>query len=491
MISAILLAAWSGLATSPQTLSAPAPTVVQAKTDVEYEKRKTEAGDDPTKLWKLYEWCRDSKREKEGKLILKKIIKVDPNHKDANVALGNLFYDGKWFANQKKIDEYKVEAEAAAKKAQGLVQWKDQWVPAEDVPFLDKGLVRDPSGNWVDPVRAAKLAEGWIEQDLEWIAPAEKENVEKGLWKCGDAWLPIAEADTFHAEIEHWWRIPFLRFHVYTTCERDVAIQKVKPQLENAYDDLARAYGQKPEAPIVVIVFRDKDQYSNFAAGDEDAYRNGTDALGLSSIHHAYFAEAAYDAEDLDHVLGVGVGYWDVSSKDGNSWGVHSVRHALGQSFAEALDPSPKTIQKDAKTPLKNGFWPSFYAEKLIPKWFRYGAAAYAERYFTDSGQKDPQWARKWSISNIQSRGGLRQLKQVIDFNLTVEGDKDSEKLINEAGLVVAFALDGGNAAVGEKLKKFQEALLTKDKKAVDDAAKAFEAEILKHEADLKKFAGL
>ncbi len=491
MISAILFTACAGLVTTPEACAAPATIALQAKTDVEYEKRKTEAGDDPTRLWKLYEWCRDSKREKEGKLILKKIVKVDPSHKDANVALGNLFHDGKWFPNQKKIDEYKLETEAAEKKAQGLVDWKGQWVPAEDVPFLDRGLVRDPNGNWVDQVRAAKLAEGWVEQDLEWIPPAEKENVEKGLWKCGDAWLPIAEADTFHAEVDQWWRIPFQRLHVYTTCERDVANLKVKPQLENAYDELVRAYGAKPKEPIVVIVLRNGGQYSNFAAGDEGAYREGTDAIGLSSVHHAYFAEAAFDAADEDKVLGVGVGYWDTSSKEGNSWGVHSVRHALGQSFAEALDPSPKTIVKDAKTPLKNGFWAAFYDEKLIPKWFRYGAAAYAERYFVESGQKDPLWARKWSIANIQARGGLRQLKQVLDFNLTVEGGKDSEKLINEAGLVVAFLLDGGNASVGEKLKKFQEALAAKDKKAVDDATKALEADILKHEADLNKFAGL
>lgn len=491
MISAILFTACCGLVPSPETLDAPAPNAIQAKTDVEYEKRKTEAGDDPTKLWKLYEWCRDSKREKEGKLILKKIVKVDPSHKDANVALGNLFYDGKWFANQKKIDEYKLETEAAEKKAQGLVDWKGQWVPAEDVPYLDRGLVRDPNGNWVDPERARKLAEGWVEQDLEWIPAAEKENVEKGLWKCGDAWLPVIEADEFHSEVDHWWRIPFERFHIYTTCERDVVIQKVKPQLENAYDDLVRAYGRKPERPIVVIVLRNGDQYSNFADGDEDAQREGTDALGLSSVHHAYFAEAAYAPTEENKVLGVGVGYWDTSTKDGNSWGVHSVRHALGQSFAEALDPSPKTIAKDAKTPLKNGFWPAFYDEKSIPKWFRYGAAAYAERYFREDGVKEPLWARKWSIGSIQAHGGLRQLEQVLDFNLTSEGDKDSAKLINEAGLVVAFLLDGGNAAVGGALKKFQDALASKDKRAVGDAAKLLEADILKHEADLKKFAGL
>ncbi|MCY2959822.1 MAG: hypothetical protein NTY35_06615 [Planctomycetota bacterium] len=485
-------------------LSAPSPSVAPTRLapeprvaeDVEFEKRKTEAGDDTAKLWKLYEWCRDSKREKEGKTILKKIVKLEPTHKEANIALGNVFFDGKWFASQKKVDEYKKEKEVAEKTAQGLVAWKDQWVPAEDVPFLDRGLVRDANGNWVDLEQAKKLAEGWVRQDLDWIPPAEKENVGKNLWKCGDQWLPIAEADAYHAELGQWWRIPFERFHLYTTCERDVANQKVKRELENAYDELARAYGTKPQAPLVVIVLRDGAQYSSFANGDEGERRATTDSLGLSSVHHAYFADQNFEPTEDNRVLGVGVGYWDVSSDKGNKWGVHSVRHALGLSFAEALDPSPKTIEKGRKSPMKgDAFWDSFYAEKRIPNWFRYGAAAYAERYYRDNTVGvggDPLWARKWSVANIQSRGGLRQVKQILDFNLTVEGGPDSEKLINEAGLVVAYLLDGGNAGATEKLKKLQEALTTnKDKKVLGEAQKALEAEILKNEAEIKKFAGL
>ncbi len=490
LVAALTAAPHSNLA---PTRIEPTPRVAE---DVEYEKRKTEAGDDTTKLWKLYEWCRDSKREKEAKATLKKIVKVDPSHKEANVALGNIFYDGKWFPNQKKVDEYKKEQEVAEKTAQGLVLWKDQWVPAEDVPFLERGLVRDPNGNWADPEEAKKLAEGWVRQDLDWIPPAEKENVAKSLWKCGDQWLPIADADTYHAELLQWWRIPYERFHLYTTCERDVANLKVKRELENAYDELVRAYGTKPATPIVVIVLRDAKQYAAFANGDEDTQRFTTDAHGLSSIHHAYFADQAYEPTETERVLGVGVGYWDASSDQGNKWGVHSVRHALGLSFAEALDPSTKTIEKNRKTSMKqDAFWDAFYAEKRIPEWVRYGAAAYAERYYRDNAVGiggDPLWARKWSISNIQTRGGLRQLKQILDFHLTVEGGPDSEKLINESGLVMAFVLDGGNASVTEKFKKLQEALNSgKEKKVVVEAQKALEADLLKHEADLKKFAGL
>lgn len=495
-LSLLLLVATTSPA--PMSWAEPTPAVAlpRAMADVEFEKRKTEAGDDTAKLWKLYEWCRDSKREKDGKTILKKIVKLDATHKEANIALGNVFYDGKWFPNQKKVDEYKKEQEVAEKTAQGLVPWKDQWVPAADVPFLERGLVRDANGNWANAAEAKKIEEGWIRQDLEWVAPTEKENVEKGLWKCGDQWLPIAEADAYHAELGQWWRIPFERFHVYTTCERDLTNIKIKRELENAYDELVRAYGTQPQDPIVVIVLRDGDQYSAFANGDEIEQRDTTDALGLSSVHHAYFADQKPDPTEDDRILGVGVGYWDASSEKGNKWGPHSVRHALGLSFGEAIDPSRKTIEKNIKASMRpDAFWDSFYTEKRVPRWMRYGAAAYAERYYRDNTVGiggDPLWARKWSIGNIQARGGLRQVKQILDFNLTVEGGADSEKLINEAGLVMAYILDGGNAAVTEKFKKLQEAIHTgKDKKTVGEAAKVLDAEILKNEAELKKFAGL
>jgi hypothetical protein len=497
MITPLLLLPFLSIPPRAQ-VAEPAPAAVaqaQKPEDAEFEKRKTEAGNDVGKLWKLYEWCRDKKRDKDGKATLKKILKLDPNHKEANIALGNVFYDGKWFPSQAKVDEYKKAKEAEEKRAQGLVEWKGQWVPPEDVPFLERGLVRDDSGAWVNPAEAKKLQEGWVRQDFEWIPPAETENVTKGLWKCDGKWLTLEEADKFHAEIGQWWRIPGERFHIYTTCDRDLATQKVKRELEAAYDELARAYGTKPATPVIVIVLRDGSQYSSYAAGDEAEQRPSTDALGLSSVHYAYYADAAMDP-DTGAFLGAGVGYWDASTKDGPRWGVHSVRHALGQSFGEALDLSPKTIERTKKTRMTSDqFWESFYDEKRVPRWFRYGAAAYAERYYRDNTVGiggDPLWARKWSIQNIVTRGGLRPLKQLFEFKLTVDGGPDSTKLINEAGLVVAFALDGENAAVGDKLKKLQEAIAGgKDKKTVGEAGKALEAELIKQEAELKKFAGL
>jgi hypothetical protein len=467
-------------------------TAAMRQENAEYEQRRKAAGDDTGKLWDLYLWCKQKKIDKEGRSTLRQILKLEPDHKEANEALGNVSYDGKWFPSQKKIDEYKKEQEQKQAKEKGLVKYKNDWVPAADLPFLEKGLVKNEKGEWVDAEAEKKIQEGWVKQDMEWIAPTDKSHLEKSEWKCGDDWLTLEKANQYHSDPEHWWRIPGEHFALYTTCDREVAIEKVKKNLELAWVDLARIYGQEPRSPVIVVILRDQDQYGKYAAGDQDASVPPTESHGLSSVHYAFFADVGFDATTSEF-LGAGVSYWDASTDVGNIFGVHSVRHALGQSFAEALDPSPKALEKLRKSqrPDMKGFW----AEKRIPAWFRWGAATYAERYFIDTLVKtggNSHWARDWSVTNIVSRGGLRPLKEIFQCDITNEGGDDSQKLINEEGLVMAFVVDGNCAPVKDKYKALQGAMKEgKDAKAIASLASALQAEVEKHEADLRKFAGI
>ncbi|MBL8858498.1 MAG: hypothetical protein JNL28_08350 [Planctomycetes bacterium] len=479
---------------TPSTHQALAVVQTPAPKDDEFPKLKKEAGKDVTKLWKLYEWCKEHKRDKEAKSTLKDLVKIDPLHKEANIALGNLFHDGKWFENQKKIDEYIAQQVIEAKKAQGLVEYKGEWVPKEDVPFLEKGLAKDDFGNWVSGEDAKKLKAGFIKQDLAWIPPTEKENIDKGLWKCGDMWLSLADADKYHAEMYQEWRIPFLGYNVWSTCDRDLVNSKIKRQLDPAMDDLERIYGMRPAKPINVFIFRALDQYNSYAAGDEEMQKDPTEMQPLSSAYYAYFGDLIFD--DTAESLNMGVTYWDATTEVGGKWGVHQVRHAIAQSYAEGLDPSPLALAALRKSGrIDNSYYKKFYGEKRIPTWLRYGAAGYVELYFNDTTVGmggDAQWAKKWTIGNLLKLGGMRPLKQVLDCRIKPADPDDVSKLIKETGLVVAFMVDGKCAPVMEKHKALKEALKSgADKKAVDEAVKALEAEILKNEAELRKFAGL
>lgn len=456
----------------------------------EYERRKEEASQDAGALWELYLWCNANAMEKEARACLRTIIKLEPNHGEARELLGHIQYDGRWFTSEKLLEKYKREEEDRVAKEKGLVQYEDRWVAPEDVPFLKQGLIRDDDGRWVNAEEQEKLKAGWRRQDLEWVSPEEAANLEKGLWKCGERWLELAEANQFHSQLDHWWIIPKEHFLLYTTCDREVAMKALEV-MERAHREVVRTFGLTPEIPLPVVLLRDSVQYNLFAGGSEGA-RQPTELRALSSIHHAYFADAWFD-EATGRFRAAGVGCWDASTESGNSFGPHAVRHAAAQSFVEAIDPSPKTVAKGEKS---RGFEETdaaeFWGEKKLPEWLRYGAASYAERYFVDQFVKtggDPLWARAWSIQNIASRGGLRPLDQVFQTKLTVNDREGSEKLLNERGLIMAFMLDGNCAPVTAAHADLKEALRTgKDlPKAVEKLEKAIE----KHETELRQFAGL
>ena len=467
--------------------------------EVEYEKRRKVADNDTDKLWDLYDWCGTKKLDKQAKSCLRRIAQLKPSDEKSNRLLGNLQYDGKWFPSQAKIDEYKKEQDAKAAKElekqakeNGQAVYKGQLVPAGDVAFLEKGLVKDNKGEWVNAEDAKKLKDGWLKQDTTWVAPNEKENIEKGLWKCGDKWLSLAEANDYHKELWQWWQIPGKHYTLWTTCERKLDTEKVLKNLDLACDDLEKCYGYTPQTPPQVIILRDKAAYESFAAGDQDEQRPPTESHGLSSVHYAFFADVAVDPVS-EELVQCGVSYWDDSSTEEQRWSLLRTRHALGQSFGEAVDPSPKAnekAKKDRKFDAK-----AFYDEKRVPTWFRWGSAAYAERYFTDITVVqggDAYWARKWSTQNIAGRGGLRPLKQVFEHEPKNENGEDTQKWINESGLMLAFCVDGRCQPVSDRLKALQQALLAgKDKKEITTLANQLQEEIGKHETDLRKFASL
>lgn len=90
-----------------------------------------------------------------------------------------------------------------------------------------------------------------------------------------------------------------------------------------------------------------------------------------------------------------------------------------------------------------------FWNEKRIPRWLRYGAASYVERFLpnpevtgTDSGA-DPWDLRSFALAELDKNGGLRELPHVFAFALSLEDIPGSIQRYIEAGLLVSFLLDG------------------------------------------------
>ena len=498
MLNGLFVALLLPASPSPAPLARGEPSAQQPQQDAEFEQRRKAAGNDVDKLWDVYKWCKEQKKDDKGRSVCRQILKIDPNFEDANLALGYVKYDDKWFPSQKKIEEYKKEQAAKDAKTadkDGLVDFKGQRVPPEDVPFLEKGLVKDDEGKWVNAEELKRKKDGWILQDLEWVSPADKANVEKGLWKCDDKWLTLDEANTFHHELYKWWRIPTEHYWLYTTHDRALALEKFKPILDQAWDDLTKVSGFEPERKPIVVLLRDNEQYQLCAVGDTGEDFPETDGHKLSTWFNAYFSERAAHPLGGEPML-AGIGFWNPDAKDGDKWGVHAARRALGLAFADALDPSAKALEKAKKTKkYERDFLQEFQEEKRIPEWFRQGVASYAERYYVDTSvgrNGNLQWPREWSVENIKNKGGLRPIKQLMDPKFQLKSGDDAPKVTNELGLMIAFAVDGKCAPVTEKFKVVQAGLKSnKNKKELGADIQALADEIIKQEAELRKFAGL
>jgi hypothetical protein len=348
----------------------------------------------------------------------------------------------------------------------------------------------DPSRPTAEEAR--RLAGGWVRQDLEWIPPQEAARVEEGLWRVDGEWLDLASANRRRGAIHSMWRIPSRRLVVHSTASRAVALRAMS-EMQRALPDLERVFGAPPERPIPVAVMRDEEQYDRFAFGDPDGRRPPTHVARMHVIHRAYFAESWFEPVDGDQGFrGMGVCYWDTFAPYGDRYGVHAARLAVGLSFVDALDPSPKAVRSARKSGPSPEYYADFVAEKTLPDWLRYGGAVYAERYYEDTTvgpDGDRWWTRKWSLENLVQKGGLRPLEEIFAFPADPDDREDSLRLYIECGLLVAFMVDGDCAPVEELHEKLKRTLGRGRLHA--RTLRDLEEALVEHESELRAFAGL
>jgi len=488
------------------SVPAPAPTPVVSwfQEDAEAEAQITAAGKDTAKLMELAASLKTAGKDDAAKKALKKVIELDPNHEAARKELRHHSYDGKWFESYAELSKYRRE-ETAKMKEKGLVKWKDQWVAEADKPYLDMGWEKTEAG-WVNPVEAAreKQVAEWRAaghefraDDSTWIAPGEMDKWRSLLWKCGNEWLDMAKADEYHAKIGQWWMLDGAHFVTVSTTDWMTA-NEARAIAETTYGDLKRLFGLDPKTKPQFVVLNSIDQYNKFSAGDQELQLPPSETEGFSSLHHAYFADSFFDpSTQPPQFVGCGVAFWDKGEL--KAWGPYAVRFAAAQSFCEAIDPSWNAVAEMIAS-ISGGAQPNpgaFWTEKRIPRWLRYGAASYVERFAKlPVGDGGNPWAnREWAMGELKKKGGMRKVEDIFAFTLDLNDLDSSSRLYHEAGLVVSYLLDGGDG--DKKLRTrhdaFKAALKASpfDRKKLDEAVKDLQDELAKSEKDIKKFADL
>jgi hypothetical protein len=465
---------------------------VKPEVEAEFARFLAAAGDEVGKLWELHLWCVSAQLDRHDARVLRTILRLDPGHALAHQALGHVFAAGQWFSSSAALERFQLSQDPAVAAARGWVEYRSLWLHPDEKPFAVKGWTKDQeTGQWLTPGDKKKLAEGWVRQDLEWIHPADAVRVDEGMWWVDGEWLDLAQANRRHASVDALWRIPSAEVLLHSTADREVSLRAMR-EMARALVDLGKVFGVEPVLPLRVGLLRDEEQYDRFAFGDPDGRRLANHAGRLQVVHSAYFAESCFRrvARKWEY-LGMGVCYWDTRIPNGDAYGVHAARLAAGLSYVDAIDPSPNAVKKALASGPGPEHYAAYEAEKKLPAWLRWGGAVYAERYFQDTTvgpDGDPWWTRKWSLDNLQQRGGLRPFEQIIAFQLQPDDREDALKMYIEAGLLVAFLVDGNCAPVTAEHAALKKALAAGrvDAQRVTALTEALRA----HWNELRAFAG-
>ena len=473
-----------------------------AQGDADVDAKIAAAGKDVAKLLELAASLNTAAQPEAAAKVFKRVLEIDANNEAAHKGLRHQLYDKKWFESFAELSKYKRE-EAARMKEKGLARYKDEWVPEADLPYLSMGWTQGKNG-WENPVEVARAKERadfeargfrFRPDDSSWIAPDDFPKWEALQWKCGEEWVDMAKANEFHAKPEKAWKLAGEHFDVETTIDWEGA-NWARWHAEKAYPELVRIFGVEPKTRPRIFVVNGLAQY-NQVAGNNPLL---PEFEGYSSLHGAYFADLFFDgAAKPPQFRGSGVSYWERKDEKAGSWGPLWVRWAAAQSFCDAIDPSWGAIGEriaGGGATEDAAFIASFWGEKKIPRWFRYGAASYVERFAKDPTvpESGDAWGlRTFAFGEVKKTGGLRKLEDVFAFGLNINDIPNSTRLYHEAGLVVSYLLDGsgGDKGLAEKHEAFKTALASGKAADAKAAATALQAEILKHDADIRKFAGL
>jgi len=500
MIAALSLALLPWPCALPSTPAVESPLAAQ---DPALDAKISAAGKDVAKLLELANSYAASAQEDAAKKVFKKVLELDATNETAHKGLRHQLYDKKWFESFAELSKYKRE-EAARMKTKGLVRFKEEWVPEAELPFLNMGWTKDEKGAFQNPVRLARAKEAaertaagceFRADDNSWIAPEDKEKWAAKLWKCGEEWVDMAKANEYHSKPEHTWELVGEHFEVETTMDWEGGYS-ARWHADKIWPELVRVFGVEPPDKPHVVVLASLEQY-NLVAGNTPLL---PEFGGYSSLHGAYFADLYFDDQAKPpQYLGCGVSYWVRKDAKGEVWGPLWLRWAAAQSFVDAIDPSWAAIGEQiagAGSVDNAAFDASFWAEKRIPRWLRYGAASYVERFERDplaAEGADPWGLRTFAFGEIKKSGGLRKLDDVFAFALDIKDIPGSSRLYHEAGLVVAYLMDGAPAdkELAEKHAAFKSALKSGKRTETVAAATALQKALGKHDKDMRKFAGL
>lgn len=124
-------------------------------------------------LWKFHRWAKKAGFEKELELILQRIVELSPKNSKARKLLGHIkTEDGRWMSPA-ELEAERLAKEEAEMKAKGLVRYQGKWVTPEDKEAMERGLMKD--------------GDAWVTE--------EQYYTRRGMRKVGGEWVKVGEKE--------------------------------------------------------------------------------------------------------------------------------------------------------------------------------------------------------------------------------------------------------------------------------------------------------
>ncbi|HEB51751.1 MAG TPA: hypothetical protein ENI87_00710 [bacterium] len=415
------------------------PLAAQSTAQLKKELRKMEraAKKDPAALFEAGKWAKENGFTSDAKRILNKVLKLDPDHEGANLALGNEKFDGKWLP-AKQARKLREQAEKAEYEAKGYKKVDGVWVPPDEVADAHNGVFHH-DGEVVTRDEKLALMHGKVRHPETGLLIDAKDlqKAKDGYFPLGKGkWGDLAEADKFHSEMSRPWVIRTDHATIISTLPL-AQIQNLKNYANQGHEKVAPLFGNREPSPAkrpVIIIAKTQSEYREYG----QALGDGTDVAG------AFLTRL--DAEF--HLGGQGVVRPAICDNEKN-WGPRYVRHAAALAYVNA-------IAEDAGADL--------------PLWFVHGIGSYTSRFENDS---DAGWFGKQNLA----RGGVGNVKAFFN-SFDLNGDMQSTEIAYElfrAGLMVSFATHGGDQACTDAMRAVTDALSGKSKKSATKAIEKLE----------------
>jgi hypothetical protein len=400
---------------------------------------ETKAKNDAAALLTAAKWAKEKGLEADGQRLLQKVLKADPENADANALLGNVKHDGKWMP--------RARAEEAEFEKKGLVKVDGVWVEKERADDAKKGIFHH-DGKLVSKSEKLLLSGGktFHPRTGELIPAEEVEKAQTQFLLEDGRWVDEKAADEHHADRGRPWTVRTAYCEIISSLPLQTIEKEIVPVADSSVDYLKPLFsGKVPHPgrrPVIMI------------AVDADHFRDlGTQIGAEGSAYGAFLAVTNMRQESTGREFRPAVVAW---SKD---WGPYHTRHGAGLAYLHSL--ADEAGAQD------------------LPVWFERGVAAIPERFYL------PEIARHFGKQHV-AKGGVQELAKWFS-EFAISGDVENAKLdynVYQAGLVLVFCRDGGDAQATDALKQVTQAF--EKGKNVEKAIQNLEKVMVKKEAELR-----